>query len=550
LVAAPGFSATSVITSPNQSWVPKFAIARNEIVTFADGRWGHHEYSLWPQAFDHPHFHVACIPRKGAPQAPSFEIVWRTWENGDWCFEDCGVPRYGQLKRALLVELETAAESAIAMVASMRPDDPNFQRIRHFLTVCLRHCIDRLRLLPSEHSVMISLAAHAQRLILELAGLHVYGSVVLDRIECQGDFRGEVLEVTGAMSPDASVVHMLHRAGSPVWFQQQLTRNVAIYAVVTLTDLPNYFSTRPSYPRLVLAARDLSGSLNTPGEWQRAMDATVHCQLCSSHLPALPCAEDVPQQSRSKRTRLDTEWRHDWSSSLGRARPFFVPRDPRESSTLGHHLPLRNDRIVPPRSHSRRGTAGPVMQAGTNVGRKPYAMNPFHQHYSSSTVEHSLAWARALESVSPLPQPTASVAYYSPPPWMIDRLVGYEFNANKVARYVHHMAAIRTFCRARLFDRSIAGRPLTISEWRDALWGDYTLDDYAPAPPFSGERASSDDRALSHHRVKQNLRALFGNLGSLQSYDPNAAPVFGSVAVTLAVASAHAGLHRRLVWEA
>ena len=62
LVAAPGFSFTSAFTTPNTTWIPRFAIARSEITTYTDGRWGRHEYSRWPQEFTREAFHIHCIP--------------------------------------------------------------------------------------------------------------------------------------------------------------------------------------------------------------------------------------------------------------------------------------------------------------------------------------------------------------------------------------------------------------------------------------------------------------------------------------------------------
>ncbi|RDX45951.1 hypothetical protein OH76DRAFT_1532164, partial [Lentinus brumalis] len=496
----------SVITTPNQHFVPKFAVARDEITTFTDGRWGYHEYSRWPQLYAHSHIHVACIPRQSSPFAPSAPIVWRTWERGDWNAKECGVPRFGQLLRSLVAELDAAAESVIASVARVTHESPNVRRMHHFLTVCLRHCVDRLRLLPSERSVIIALAAHAQRLILELAGLEVYASVVSHRIQAQADCRRDVLNVVGALSGDAGIVQTLHWAGVPVWFQQPLTKDVSIWSVVCNADVPVLFSKVPSYPRLVLATRDSSGSLNIPGEWQVAMEATVRRQLCSSRLPTL-LIEESPRSPPSKRTRHGTCGAASWSSAAGPSTSSLVRPD---------------------------------------ASRKSYVMNPFRHHYPSSSVQHSPAWARALRAVSPLPQPRSSVTYFFPPPWMIDDLIGYEVKGDKVARYIHHFLTIRTFCRTRLFDHTIAGRPLTISEWRDALWGDYALDD----PLGSAACREHDSRSEARHRLKQNLRALFGKLASLPSYDPSATPVHGAAVVTQSMAATDNQLRRRLVWEA
>ena len=103
---------------------------------------------------------------------------------------------------------------------------------------------------------------------MELFGLVEWLSKVFQRVKARQDCRWLVLDVLGAHTSDPSVAQMLHRAGIPVWFQQPFTAHLAIYEVVEAQDIPDHFSRAPSYPRLVLAKRDLSGALNLPGEWR------------------------------------------------------------------------------------------------------------------------------------------------------------------------------------------------------------------------------------------------------------------------------------------
>ncbi|KAI0708128.1 hypothetical protein C8T65DRAFT_576452 [Cerioporus squamosus] len=496
LVVGPGFSDTSVFTTPNQLHVPQFAIAHNEIITYSDGRWGLHEYSRWPQEYDRAYIHVACIPRKGAHFAPASEIVWRTWQRDDWEADSCGVARLSMLKRSLTYELERAAERAIDGVYARMRQRVQENEVVMLLVLCLRQCLDRLRLLPSECSVIISLAAHVQRLVLELAGVEVYLEVVLERITSKRNYRFNVLDVVGAYTSDASSAQLLHRIGIPVWFQQHLTPLTRFWGVARLTTLPIAFSSVPSYPRLVLAVRDLSGALNTPGEWQRAMHAIVRRQLCASRLPELIVAEDDDDE------RVPSKYR----------KP--LPSTPRDSNRC-----------------------------------RSFTMNPFRQHYESFSLTHSHAWATALEGVGPLSQPSKSVKYFLPPPWLLDRLRGYPVSGDKLTRYMHHWLSIRKFCRIRLFDRTILGRPLTILEWRDALWGDYSVDasDGGDMPEPSTPEGTSD-RMKRRHQLKQSMRLFFGNVAALPSYDPANRPGFDGLLVSPEMVSDD-GLRGRVVWE-
>ncbi|KAI0668641.1 hypothetical protein C8Q78DRAFT_1071134 [Trametes maxima] len=469
----------SVFTTPNQTWIPEFGVVHGEITMFSDGRWGRHEYSRWPQAYARDSFHMACIPSAPHPDGPS-SILWCTLSTDDWVTEDCGVAGMGRLKPSLMGELAKEASKSMDRLShcSLRPP---WDGIAKFLVICLRHCVDRLQLLPAYPGVIISLAAHIQRLCLELAGLYFMLRVVIRRLEALDDYSGDVLDVLSTHSPNLTVVQVLHCAGVPVWFQQPLTKQMAIYRVVQKTDVPLDFSNRPSYPRL----------------WVRAMAAMVRRQLCASRLPDLRGGESE-EGDRSARSGPPPK-------------RFCVEKD--------------------------TGSAGEEAQAFS----KGFAMNPFCQHYFSDTVSISTPWSKALASVGALPQPSRSVTYFFPPPFLIDSLIGYESKPEKIARYIHHLVTVRTFCRLCLFDPTIAGKLLTVAEWRDALWGDYTMD---------GESEGSGGRVRTRHQLKQNLRQLFGGLASLPSYDSSATPALEDVAVTLHAVVADRTIQQRLVWEA
>ena len=172
-------------------------------------------------------------------------------------------------------------------------------------------------------------------------------------------------------------------------------------------------------------------------------------------------------------------------------------------------------------------------------------MNPFRQFYSSRNVHVPPVWSSVLSKASPLPQPRASVKYFFAPPSLLDTLVGFESNSEKTARYLHHWISIRAFCRIRLFDKTIVGRPLTVSEWRDALWGDYEINEEAESSsqPKGG-------RWKVRQELRMNVRRLFGKGQSLPSYSTESQPLFGNQVVTQATAMSDGALKRRVVWEA
>ncbi|RPD71232.1 hypothetical protein L226DRAFT_446277, partial [Lentinus tigrinus ALCF2SS1-7] len=555
IVAAPGFSAKSVFTTPNADWVPKFTVAHSEITTYSDGRWGYHEYSRWPQEFDRQAFHLACIPRYPPKDAPRSAVLWRTLQLEDWKVVNCGVIGVGLLDGELLDSLVKAAEEAINRFyeVSSRASGP-WRKQATFITICVRHTIDRLRVLPAFHGVIISLAAHVQRLTLELWGLVKWIQDIHDVVAEQRNLSGRPWEVLGAHTSNPSVAQTLHRAGIPVWFQQHLTTRLAVYEVVEPMPLPQDFSAVPAYPRLLLAKRDLSGALNVPGEWQRAMHALVRRQLCQSSLPALLAADDH-REPPAKRLREGAVFIGEPSSSLGPAAPvFFV--DEGASRTLGHQLPPQ------PAGYSRQGPSAqatqPSRRARARIKKREIARAsgqpeppaprppdaiPSRQFYRSQLVTVSPSWVNALSNVSPLPQPKLSVRFYSAPPWLVDQLEAYPRD-NKSTRYMHHWLSIRTFCRMRLFDRTIDGRPLAISEWRDALYGDYAINESAEAPP-----EARVPREKLRHTLRENIRLLFGKANALPSYDVAAQPFLGKMVITCESLNSDVETQRRVIWD-
>ncbi|KAI1784485.1 hypothetical protein LXA43DRAFT_1066736 [Ganoderma leucocontextum] len=562
IVAAQAYTAQEwecdiVVTTPNANWVPEFAVAHSEITTFSDGRWGRHEYSRWPQQFAREVFHTHCIPAKARPNGPR-EILWRTLSLADWKPDDCGVPGIGFLDKALQNNLVQEAEDTISRYFACSDvvgiGRVGWNEMGRFLVVCLQHTMDRLRSIPTLPGIIISLAAHVQRLTLELSGLIEWLKVVFKRVQSAEDYSWLVLDVVGAYTGDPSVAQMLHRAGIPVWLQRQRNTRLEVYKVVTATDIPADFSQVPSYPRLVLAKRDLSGALNLPGEWQRAMAAIVRRQLCESQLPKLLEEERDGTLPPAKRLREGVMWAGSDSSSLGTAKPVFITRASQHAKTLQHEL------LPAPPASSSHSTPGPSKD--NSVAKKPsrrtrrrqekaqsnqangFATIPSRQYYASLDLSISSTWASTLSAVSPLPQPQVSVKYFFAPPSLLDTLEGFKAIPEKTARYLHHWVSIRTFCRVRLFDSTIAGRPLTIAEWRDALWGDYNIND-----PPEGSSGPLSGRPKVRHELQRNVHRLFGQGGSLPSYHMDACPQFGNTLVTLEMARSNSSLRSSVVWD-
>ncbi|RDX43376.1 hypothetical protein OH76DRAFT_1487952 [Lentinus brumalis] len=125
-----------VITRPNMTWAPKFAIAHGEITTYTDGRWGIHEYSRWPRSFLHDLFHVPCIPAKSCAAGPG-PVCWRTLGKSDWKVDDCGILNVGVLEAILHGELIVGATSAITRYRESERTGNGWEKTGDIFVVCL-----------------------------------------------------------------------------------------------------------------------------------------------------------------------------------------------------------------------------------------------------------------------------------------------------------------------------------------------------------------------------------------------------------------------------
>lgn len=116
----------------------------------------------------------------------------------------------------------------------------------------------------------------------------------------------------------------------------------------------------------------------------------------------------------------------------------------------------------------------------------------------------------------------------------------------KVPRYLHNLVRICTFCRLRLFDPTISGHPLTLMEWRTALWGDYRI--HTEIPKASNQATQA--RVKCKYEEKNGVSRLFGNAAALSSYQLTHVEMLGLLEVMAEVAVRDTRVHLLLLWEA
>lgn len=225
-VAAQDTFSSFCITSPNMSYVPRLPVERKVVETFADGLWGLHEYSRWPQRFLPSMPHIACIPNAPCPPADP-EVLFKTLSPlKDWKEDtSAGFEGMGYLKESVLVPLREAASQALRGFHSTRPSDKVLLDHGDLLVMILKQAVDRMDKIPSTSGVAVAVGAHVQRVSLELAGLRIYQQRVLRRLESSADYSFAVLPVLGAFTGDPTTAQTLTRVGickTHVWGAQSV----------------------------------------------------------------------------------------------------------------------------------------------------------------------------------------------------------------------------------------------------------------------------------------------------------------------------------------
>ncbi|KAI1782324.1 hypothetical protein LXA43DRAFT_1104268 [Ganoderma leucocontextum] len=536
-----------VITSPSQNHVPKFPRDVDIVHTYTDGRWGVHEYSRHPQLYIEEMTHLACIPRSSCPpDIPDILYVTLTAEE-HWA-EDAGIAvrGLGLIRGEVRDQLREAAASALAWVDSMDMKDDRTHRYGLFLAMLLRQVVDRMCYLPAVPTRAMAVAAHIQRLSLELWGLKTFLTVVLPRMESPQDYRYSILDVVGGFLREGAVTQTWHRVGLPYWVLQPLTHSLVVWNVVDEAALPYDLSHIQCDPPILHRAGAFIGVSNLTGNWISSMVLSVSKHVAGSHLSSLKLGgiPDIPmgEPSSSKRPRLEE-------------RPISTTHlKMRPAQLVGgeEKLSRRQRRRKDEASAARADLGGCSTQ--TTRGDIPH---PARHLLLSPFLEIPDIWVDAIRAVGSVPQTSHSALYFYPPPFLLDTVASKETlpkgcihperarDDTKVNRYLHNLIRIRDFCRARLFDISLDNRPLTIGEWRAALWGEYLPQTSVRA----GGQGSDARRAKRRLGERNEIGALFHKIAHMDSYDEHAAVAFEDLDVDLASIAAKPSVRLSLLWE-
>ncbi len=116
-------------------------------------------------------------------------------------------------------------------------------------------------------------------------------------------------------------------------------------------------------------------------------------------------------------------------------------------------------------------------------------------------------------------------------------------------RYIHNPACIRPFLHVQILDPSLTHQPLSIAQWRAALWGDYSAKELPDT--LHGSRSSAHMTQWPSNEPNGVAR-LFAQVAQLRSYDVFEPPTFeGGVVETIsAVFGIPSEACQKMLWEA
>ncbi|KAI0691553.1 hypothetical protein C8Q76DRAFT_634496 [Earliella scabrosa] len=511
-----------LITSPNQDWVPALPCGSNVMKVYTDGLWGLHEYSRWPQRLLANMLHVPCIPTPRAVPT-QLQILWASLNpHHDWVeLQSDGLVGRGYLAVPIQDRLIYAAHRAIERFHSLDHVPPRRLAFGQELILVLRQCIERMRRWPALPTVAIALGAHIQRVTLELMGLETYFNIVLPRADSGEDFSNDILPVVGVFVTSLSSAMTCTRIGLPTWLVRPFTPEIRIWQVVPCTQ-PHHLQTSHGTTLNSHGPHAMAGILNAAqNDWLADMVFVVSRQLCAVHAPTLPTMDDPPGAPRKLRV-------------ITKSLAVPVRPEPHETSQAAS----RASRPALSRLRPELTTA-----SRSCIDTRPSLHHPSRQFTLSPFYNIPPAWQRALERAGTLDQPEHSAQYFYPPPFLLDTISTRSF---KVPRYIHNLVRIREFCRLRLLELTWSGRPLSIAEWRVALWGDYE----AKAHPVIRGSEGEQRRAKRKHNERNAIGRLFGEGACLPSYTLSDAPTLGDQVVTAEVAARDRRVRNALLWEA
>ncbi|TDL14303.1 hypothetical protein BD410DRAFT_734293, partial [Rickenella mellea] len=519
-----------VITSPNMTFIPQFPeIDDQGIYLRADGSWGPQEFSRWPQLDTTEICHHNAIPCQPLSETELFasSVLWRTFSREDWIkLPDIEASMFGVglLRSDLHSLLVQEAELLINGVLKDHRNDPKpMWQVARITAAQIRDGLESLKRLPTIARDTIALVREVQRLVLELHGFSNYIKIIMPRIIDTEFVAASPLHYRGAFTFDGPQAQLLHRVGIPVWL-------IRPYAAVTLDTVIYQAAETIKWTTImesgewildngqVLRSRVVDGS-KLRGE--RQSDAAMAKMILAMH-----------RFTRSNFVSCDI------APSTGNPQP--PPAAPGSSRS-------RSPGPSRPSKRFRKSDGTPAPKRGQSEARMPMSnvhKPPTGLQGKPDALSLPLTWLSAILEASPVavPDPPVKALYYFPPPWLL-----IHKDDHKTSRNYHNFVRVCDFCRFRVRQGQ---PPLSIQNWRDVLFGDYSrVPELAEDLNHPGP---ADEVAQSKKLLRQTcaeVRIAFNCKGNLPNYTEDMIPRWRGMEITIQHAKTDRNLREAVQWE-
>lgn len=186
----------------------------------SDGRYGQHDWTLWPQPFDERLCHFVCIPRYD--QASPLRPLWFKISSDDFAIETAPtvLGSLGKLRGDVFLEIASAVGIVLKDCTRFvgKHSNPTERKLAIELAEAVQQLLNRVEFLTTTFRQMQVNCTTLQRLSLELVALIMYCEKYKPMIQGTDRCTGFARDAMGAFVTKVQDAERLFRAGIPYWF--------------------------------------------------------------------------------------------------------------------------------------------------------------------------------------------------------------------------------------------------------------------------------------------------------------------------------------------
>ena len=160
-----------VITSPNSPVIPLPPWKERKVYARADQRFGHDDFTLWPQFFSREHQHLAAIPSRPLTSSDPFSLLW--WDVTAEYFiphPSNTVAGFGELSMSKYAEMDALRTQLVSRMLRNKSNLSELQPALQTLYKQMNHTLLRLTGCPMTLLELKFTMAEFQRYFLEVVG--------------------------------------------------------------------------------------------------------------------------------------------------------------------------------------------------------------------------------------------------------------------------------------------------------------------------------------------------------------------------------------------